>query len=98
METMLCSVSGMQNKENKTQVKNALKKIEGVSQVGVNLTSGTVKIDYNNPATENATAFLCALIKLRIKALSSGFLSDASSACLTIFSTPVFRYSAKFSI
>ncbi|NLT13220.1 MAG: heavy-metal-associated domain-containing protein, partial [Clostridiales bacterium] len=54
METMLCSVSGMQNKENKTQVKNALKKIEGVSQVGVNLTSGTVKIDYNNPATENA--------------------------------------------
>ena len=44
METMLCSVSGMQNKENKTQVKNALKKIEGVSQVGVNLTSGTVKL------------------------------------------------------
>ena len=54
METMLCSVSGMQNKENKTQIKNALKKVEGVSQVGVNLTSGTVKIDYNNPATENA--------------------------------------------
>lgn len=53
METMLCSVSGMQNKENKTQIKNALKKVEGVSQVGVNLTSGTVKIDYNNPATEN---------------------------------------------
>lgn len=53
METMLCSVSGMQNKENKTQIKNALRKVEGVNQVGVNLTSGTIKIDYNNPATEN---------------------------------------------
>jgi copper chaperone CopZ len=52
METMLCSVSGMQNKENKTQIKNALRKLEGVSQVGVNLTSGTVKIDYNDRATE----------------------------------------------
>jgi len=53
MESMLCSVSGLQNKENKTQVKNALKKVEGVNQVGVNLTTGTIKIDYNNPATEN---------------------------------------------
>lgn len=33
MQTMLCSVSGMQNKENKTQIKNALHKIEGVSRV-----------------------------------------------------------------
>lgn len=54
MDTMLCSVSGMQNKENKTQIKNALKKIEGVSQVGVNLTTGTIQIGYNAPATENA--------------------------------------------
>lgn len=53
METMLCSVNGIQNKENKTQIKNALRKVEGVAQVGVNLTSGTIKIDYNNPATEN---------------------------------------------
>ena len=53
MESMLCSVSGLQNKENKTQVKNALKKVEGVNQVGDNLTTGTIKIDYNNPATEN---------------------------------------------
>lgn len=54
METMLCGVSGIQNKENKTQIKNALKKIDGISQVGVNLTTGTIKIDYNNPATENS--------------------------------------------
>jgi copper chaperone len=53
METMLCNVEGIQNKTNKTQIKNALNKIEGVSQVGVNLTTGTIKIDYNDPATEN---------------------------------------------
>lgn len=54
METMLMSVSGMMNKTNKTQIKNALHKIEGVNEVGVNLTSGTVKVDYNTPASENA--------------------------------------------
>lgn len=53
METMLCNVEGMTNKANKTEIKNALDKIEGVSQVGVNLTTGTIKIDYNAPATEN---------------------------------------------
>lgn len=53
MNTMLCSVSGIQNKECKTQIKNALNKIDGVNEVGVNLASGTVEIQYNNPATEN---------------------------------------------
>jgi copper chaperone CopZ len=50
---MFCSVEGMQNKETKTQIKNALKKIDGVAQVGVNLTTGTIQVDYNAPATEN---------------------------------------------
>ncbi len=53
MDKMTCSVSGIQNKENKTQIKNALNKIEGVNEVGVNLASGTVEIQYNAPATEN---------------------------------------------
>ena len=51
MNTMMCNVSGMQNKECKTQVKNALDKIKGVQEVGVNLTTGTIKIEYNEPAT-----------------------------------------------
>jgi Copper chaperone len=51
MNMMLCGVSGIQNKENKTQIKNALKKIDGVSDVGVNIPSGTVEIKYNDPAT-----------------------------------------------
>ncbi|HHV30795.1 heavy-metal-associated domain-containing protein [Caproiciproducens sp. LBM24188] len=52
MNTMLCNVSGIRNKECKTQIKNALDKIPGVQEVGVNLVSGTVKVDYNEPATE----------------------------------------------
>lgn len=53
MNQMLCSVSGIQNKEQKTQIKNSLNKLEGVRDVGVNLTTGTVDIKYNDPATES---------------------------------------------
>lgn len=52
MITMLCNVSGIQNKECKTQIKNALKKIEGVSEVGVNQATGTVQIQYNASTSE----------------------------------------------
>ena len=52
MNTMRCSVSGIQNKDCKTQIKNALNKIDGVNEVGVNMLSGTVEIQYNAPATE----------------------------------------------
>ena len=41
MNTMLCSVSGLQNKEGK-----------GVHQVGVNLVTGSIQVKYNEPATE----------------------------------------------
>ena len=53
MNTMLCNVEGIQNKECKTQIKNALDKIKGVQEVGVNLKTGTLKVQYNEPATEN---------------------------------------------
>ncbi len=49
---MLCNVSGLKNKEGKTQIKNALDKIEGVHEVGVNAATGTVTVGYNEPATE----------------------------------------------
>ena len=52
MNRMVCSVSGIQNKSQKTQIKNSLNKLEGVCEVGVNLVSGTVDIQYNAPATE----------------------------------------------
>ncbi len=52
MDEMICSVSGIQNKEQKTQIKNSLNRIDGVQEVGVNLTSGSIDIKYNAPATE----------------------------------------------
>ena len=52
MNQMLCSVSGIQNKDQKTQIKNSLNRLDGVSEVGVNLMTGTVDVKYNDPATE----------------------------------------------
>ncbi len=52
MNTIFCSVSGIQNKECKTQIKNALNKIDGVDEVGVSAATGTVQVKYNEPATE----------------------------------------------
>jgi copper chaperone CopZ len=51
MNTVICSVSGIPNKESKTQIKNALDKIEGVQEVGVNLATSSIKVEYNEPAT-----------------------------------------------
>ena len=53
MNTILCNVSGIRNKEGKTQIKNALDKVEGVQAVGVNRLTGTVTVEYNEPATEH---------------------------------------------
>lgn len=52
MNTMFCNVSGIQNKECKTQIKNALNKIDGINKVGVNLETGTIEVEYNEPARE----------------------------------------------
>ncbi len=49
---MLCNVSGIQNKACKTQIKNALGKLDGVNDVGVNLATGTIEVKYNEPATK----------------------------------------------
>ncbi len=52
MKQVLCSVSGIQNQEHKTQIKNSLHKMDGVHDVGINLATGTIDIKYNDPATE----------------------------------------------
>lgn len=46
-------VNGLANEEMKTQLKNALDKIEGVSNVCVDLAHGTVEVSYNPPTTNN---------------------------------------------
>jgi copper chaperone len=49
-------VSGLTNSVSKTQVKNALDKLEGIQKVSVFLGTGTVEVDYNEPATEGKIA------------------------------------------
>ena len=46
------NVSNLLNTECKTQVKNALDKVKGVQNVGVSLATGTIEVDYNEPADE----------------------------------------------
>ena len=45
-------VEGLANENMKTQVKNALEKIDGVSKVCVDLGRGSVEVIYNEPATQ----------------------------------------------
>ena len=47
------NVSNLVNTEGKTQVKNALDKVKGVQKVGVSLNTGTIEVDYNEPADED---------------------------------------------
>ena len=44
-------VEGIGNQEVKTQIKNALEKIDGVNNVCVDMSRGSVEVIYNNPAT-----------------------------------------------
>ncbi|QHQ61735.1 heavy metal transporter [Anaerocolumna sedimenticola] len=41
------NVSGLLNEKMKTQVKNVLNKVEGVSSIDVDLVRGTIEVGYN---------------------------------------------------
>ena len=45
-------VNGISNENMKTQIKNSLEKIDGVNNVCVDMSRGSVEVIYNNPATE----------------------------------------------
>ena len=47
-------VTGLQNTQNKTQVKNALEKLEGVQMVNVDLGRGSIEVGYNEATSESA--------------------------------------------
>ena len=52
MERTHYMVDGLANENMKTQVKNALEKIDGVNNVCVDLARGSVEVIYNSPATQ----------------------------------------------
>ena len=45
-------VNGIANENMKTHIKNSLEKIDGVNNVCVDMSRGSVEVIYNNPATE----------------------------------------------
>jgi len=54
MERIHVSVNGIENSQNKTSLKNALEKIEGVQMINVDMGQGSVEVGYNDPATDVA--------------------------------------------
>jgi len=52
MERKHYIVDGLANENMKTQIKNALEKIDGVNNVCVDLGRGSVEVIYNQPATQ----------------------------------------------
>ncbi len=53
MNTVHYQVDGLVNTPIKTQVKNALEKLDGVQKVNIDLHRSSVEVDYNEPAKEN---------------------------------------------
>ena len=47
------NISGLQNPQMKTQVENALEKINGVQMVNVDLQRGTIEVGYNEFTIES---------------------------------------------
>lgn len=47
------NVSGLANADDKTKVKNALGKMDGVQLTAIDMARGTVEVDFNELADEN---------------------------------------------
>lgn len=52
MERVHYKINGIENENMKRQVKNSLEKMEGVNQVCVDMSRGSIEVIYNEPATE----------------------------------------------
>ncbi|SEU26098.1 hypothetical protein SAMN05443270_4093 [Lacrimispora sphenoides] len=47
-------ISGIQNSEIKTQLKNALDKVDGISMVNIDAARGSIEVGYNQSTDENS--------------------------------------------
>ncbi|WP_394522319.1 heavy-metal-associated domain-containing protein [Lacrimispora sp. JR3] len=48
------TISGIQNSEVKTQLKNALEKLDGISMVNVDAARESIEVGYNESTDENS--------------------------------------------
>lgn len=54
MNKVHMNVTGLQNNSVKTQVKNALDKIDGVTMVNVDMGRGSIEVGYNEATDESS--------------------------------------------
>ncbi len=47
------NITGIQNSEIKTQLKNALDKIDGISMINIDAARGSIEVGYNQATDEN---------------------------------------------
>ncbi|MDW2798956.1 heavy metal transporter [Clostridium boliviensis] len=54
MKRIHYEISGIQNKDVKTQLKNALDKIDGISMINIDAGRGSIEVGYNQSTDENS--------------------------------------------
>lgn len=73
MNKMHYNISGIKNSEIKTQLKNALDKIDGVSIINIDAARGSVEVGYNESTDENKIRSCIENVRCNITSQSSGF-------------------------
>lgn len=67
------NTSGIQNSEVKTQLKNALDKIEGVSMVNIDAARGSIEVGCNESTDENSIKSCIENVGCNIQSQSMDF-------------------------
>lgn len=66
-------ISGIQNSEIKTQLKNALVKVDGISTVNIDATRGSIEVGYNESTDETSIKSCIENVGCKIQGQSNEF-------------------------
>jgi copper chaperone CopZ len=67
------NISGIQNSEIKTQLKNALDKLDGISMVNIDVARESIEVGYNQSTDENSIKSCIENVGCNIISQSSEF-------------------------
>ena len=67
MNRVYYNVSGLQNAQDKTHIKNALDKLDGVQMVNVDLGRSSIEVGYSEPTEESEITKCIEHVGCRIK-------------------------------
>lgn len=66
-------ISGIQNTEIKTQLKNALDKVDGISTVNIDATRGSIEVGFNQSTDEDSIKSCIENVGCKIQSQSNDF-------------------------